>query len=185
MNIKKNVFLLFLSMGSLMFSQKLTSDNWKRISENERKELIKKMSPDERKALLKEFREKMMISELEVPKENEVEFRDLYTEYQESQKQIKNKFTPKETYDELSEEEAKAELERSFIIGQQLLDNRKKYSQKFQRLIKPQQVLELFQTEGKMRDQLNERQNNFRTPTESSSFRSKSAPGGFRNSKRP
>ncbi|TXF76001.1 hypothetical protein [Chryseobacterium sp.] len=181
----KTVFLLFLSMGSLMFSQKLTSDNWKRMSENERKELIKKMTPEERKELLKEFREKMMISELEVTKENEEEFRDLYTEYQESQKQIKNKFTPKETYDKLSEEEAKAELERSFEIGQQLLDNRKKYSQKFQRLIKPQQVLELFQTEGKMRERVNERQNNIRTPNESSSFRSRSAPGGFRSTKRP
>ncbi|PZU13736.1 MAG: hypothetical protein DI622_13905, partial [Chryseobacterium sp.] len=56
-----------------------------------------------------------------------------------------------------TDEEAKAKLQQSFEVGQKLLDNRKKYAEKMQQVIPCQKVLKLFQSEGMMRDKMNER----------------------------
>ncbi len=54
----------------------------------------------------------------------------------------------------MSDDEATKQLNQSFEIGQQLLDNRKNYAQKFMKVISPQQVLKMYQTEGKMRTKI-------------------------------
>ena len=72
-----------------------------------------------------------------------------------SKELIKNVLV-KET-ENLSDEEAKVKLEQSFEVGQQLLNNRKVYAEKMQKIISPQKVLKLFQSEGMMRDKMNER----------------------------
>ena len=112
------------------------------------------MSPQEKMSLLKQFRENMMVSELDVPQTDQLEFKTLYAEYQEKQNSIKSRFKPSEDYENMSDEEAKRQLNESFDIGQQLLDNRKIYAQKFMKVLKPQQVLQMYQTEGKMRSKI-------------------------------
>ena len=115
------------------------------------------MSPRERKTVLKEFRENMMVSSLAVPQNTQSDFKTLYSEYQEKQNSIKSKFKSGGDYENMSDEEAKKQLNESFEVGQQLLDNRKIYAEKFLKVIKPQQVLQMYHTEGKMRNKIIEK----------------------------
>ena len=131
--------LLFASNNSFAQEQKY---DWKKMKPEQRKELIQNMSPDDRMTLL------------EVAADEQAEFKNLFAEYQEKQNEIKKKFKTSEDYDNMSDEEAKQRLNESFEIGQQLLDNRRIYSQKFMKVIKPQQVLQMYQTEGKMRNKI-------------------------------
>ena len=163
--MKKIILILVLSFGSgftfaqqFNFSPTETSKkqqyDWKNMSPEQRKKTINSMSPTERMALLKEFRENMMVEELRVPADKQEEFKNLYSEYQEKHKEIKSKFSQINDYDNLSDDEAKKQLDQSFDIGQQFLNNRKEYCEKFMKVIKPQQVLKMFDTEGSMRNKI-------------------------------
>ena len=152
----KKILLLLIAVftgSQLSFAQERKYD-WKNMKPEQRKEVIQKMSPQEKMSLLKQFRENMMVSELDVPQTDQQEFKTLYAEYQEKQNSIKSRFKPSEDYENMSDEEAKRQLNESFDIGQQLLDNRKIYAQKFMKVLKPQQVLQMYQTEGKMRSKI-------------------------------
>lgn len=152
--MKKLAAVLTLILAvQISFAQQFGYD-WKSMKPEQRKEVIQKMKPDERIALLKEFREKMIIAELEIPENDQPQFTSLYTEYQDTQNAIKAKFTLREDYEKMSDEEATDQLNRSFDVGQELLDNRKNYAQKFMKVISPQQVLRMYQTEGKMRNKI-------------------------------
>lgn len=167
--MKNSIFIFFAFLaGSYLTSAQQTNNykqqlnpsqqkyDWKNMSGDERKKTINSMSSEERSELLNDFRENMMVSELEVPNEKQEQFRDLYTEYQERQKNIKSKFQPTKDYNSLTDEEAKAKLNQSFDVGQQLLNNRREYSEKFMRIIPPQKVLKMYDTEGKMRNRVME-----------------------------
>ncbi|MBP7982620.1 MAG: hypothetical protein KAY94_01705 [Kaistella sp.] len=152
----KKILLLLIAVftgSQLSFAQERKYD-WKNMKPEQRKEVIQKMSPQEKMSLLKQFRENMMVSELDVPQTDQPEFKTLYAEYQEKQNSIKSRFKLSEDYENMSDEEAKRQLNESFDIGQQLLDNRKIYAQKFMKVLKPQQVLQMYQTEGKMRSKI-------------------------------
>ena len=147
------IVMVLLIASNNSFAQEQKYD-WKKMKPEQRKELIQNMSPDERMKLLKQFRENMMVEELEVSEDEQIESKTLFAEYQEKQNEIKSRFKPSEDYDNMSDEEAKRRLNESFEIGQQLLDNRKIYAQKFMKVLKPQQVLQMYQTEGKMRSKI-------------------------------
>ena len=147
------VALTLILAVQFSFAQQFGYD-WKSMKPEQRKEVIQKMKPDERIALLKEFREKMIIAELAVPENSQAEFKNLFSEYQDKQNEIKSKFTPNEDYENMSDDEATKQLDQSFDVGQQLLDNRKNYAQRFMKVISPQQVLRMYQTEGKMRNKI-------------------------------
>ena len=153
--MKKILFLLitlFLtSQNSFAQAQKY---DWKTMKPDERKQVIQKMSPKERMSLLQEFRENMLVSTLDVPQNTQEDFKTLYAEYQDKQNQIKSKFKADHDYENMSDEEAKIQLDQSFEIGQQLLDNRKVFADRFLKVIKPQQLLQMYQTEGKMRNKI-------------------------------
>ena len=152
----KKILLLLIAVftgSQLSFAQEQKYD-WKNMKPEQRKEVIQKMSPQEKMSLLKQFRENMMVSELDVPQTDQLEFKTLYAEYQEKQNSIKSRFKLSEDYENMSDEEAKRQLNESFEVGQQLLDNRKIYAQKFMKVLKPQQVLQMYQTEGKMRSKI-------------------------------
>lgn len=152
----KKILLLLIAVftgSQLSFAQERKYD-WKNMKPEQRKEVIQKMSPQEKMSLLKQFRENMMVSELDVPQTDQPEFKTLYAEYQEKQNSIKSRFKPSEDYENMSDEEATKQLNESFDVGQQLLDNRKIYAQKFLKVLKPQQVLQMYQTEGKMRSKI-------------------------------
>jgi hypothetical protein len=148
------IILFFTSFNSFVQAQKY---DWKTMKPDQRKVIIQNMSPRERKTVLQEFRENMMVSSLAVPQNTQGDFKTLYSEYQEKQNSIKSKFKSGGDYENMSDEEAKKQLNESFEVGQQLLDNRKIYAEKFLKVIKPQQVLQMYHTEGKMRNKIIEK----------------------------
>lgn len=134
-----------------------TDYDWKKMDPKERKEVINNLSPEERKALLTKFRNNMVMDNLEIDSTDKAEFTQIYDDYLESQKQIKNQFNSNFNPETLSDDEAKAKLQQSFEVGQKLLDNRKKYADKMQEVIPCQKVLKLFQSEKMMKDKMEER----------------------------
>ncbi|AKK72504.1 hypothetical protein [Chryseobacterium gallinarum] len=154
--MKKILFTFFIIYGFGLNAQR-TDYDWKKMDPKQRKEVINNLSPEERKELLKKFRNNMIMDNLNIDPGDKAEFTQLYNEYLESQKQIKSQFDPSFNPETLSDDEAKAKLQQSFEIGQKLLDNRKKYADKMQQVIPCQKVLKLFQSEGMMRDKMNER----------------------------
>lgn len=153
-----NKITLLVAILIIGFTQaQIDIKNWRNLTSEQRRELVNKMSPDEKVHFLKQFRENLMMDELNLPDEKQEEFKNLYNEYQESQRQIKDRFKSNINYENMSDEEAKRELEQSFVVGQQLLDNNRKYAEKFQRVMKPQQVLQLFQNEGRIRNKMIDR----------------------------
>ena len=162
--MKKNVILLALFFAVTSVSGQQLGLNpsgtvqkeydWKNMKPDQRKKIINDMAPEERMALLKEFRENMMVAELNISSEKQDEFKVLYSEYHDKQREIKNKFQQAKEFDNLSDTEAKKQLSQSFEIGQQLLDVRKEYSEKFLKIITPQQVLKLYDTEGAIRNKI-------------------------------
>ena len=179
--MKKVLLSIIISVFSVAVRAQGKSDlDWRKASPEKRKELIKNMSPDERKNLLKQFRENILVEDLKVPIEDQEAFKQVYTDYQESQKQIKDQFKNDFDADKLSDDEAKQKLEESFNIGQRLLDNRRAFARKMQQVVKPQQVLKMFQNEGQMRDKMLDRR-----MMEARGENSARTPGGFRNSAQP
>lgn len=157
--MKKILFTLFIIYGFGLNAQnaQTTDYDWKKMDPKQRKEVINNLSPEERKELLKKFRNNMVVENLEIDANDKTEFTQLYNEYLDNQKQIKSQFNPDFNPETLSDDEAKAKLQQSFEVGQKLLDNRKKYADKMQQVIPCQKVLKLFQSEGMMRDKMNER----------------------------
>ena len=148
------VLLILVGFGAQNSFAQEQKYNWKTMKPDQRKQVIQKMNPKERNLLLNQFREDMMVSELEVPQTDESQFKSLYAEFQQKQSEIKSKFKSGADYENMSDEEATKQLNESFEIGQQLLDNRKIYAKKFLQVIKPQQVLQMYQAEGKMRNKI-------------------------------
>jgi len=154
--MRKILFTLFMMYAFGLNAQK-TDYDWKKMNPKQRKEVINNLSPEERKVLLNDFRNNMVMDNLNLDPGDKKEFTDIYNEYLESQKQIKSQFNSNFNAETLSDEEAKAKLQQSFEVGQKMLDNRKKYADKMQQIIPCQKVLKLFQSEGMMRDKMNER----------------------------
>jgi hypothetical protein len=154
--MKKILFTLFIIYSFVLNAQR-TDYDWKKMDPKQRKEVINNLSPEERKALLTKFRNNMVMENLNIDPSDKTEFTEIYNEYLDSQRQIKSQFNSNFNPETLSDEEAKAKLQQSFEVGQKLLDNRKKYAEKMQQVIPCQKVLKLFQSEGMMRDKMNER----------------------------
>lgn len=142
--------LFFLALNQT-FAQ---NTSFLKMGFQERKAEIKKMSPKEKTEALRQFKEDLVLSELQIPENQKDDFIHLYNEYQKNQKSIRNKFKPNRNFENMTDEEANQELNNSFEIGQELLHLRKEYAAKFKQVIKPQKVLQLFQTEGLMRSKM-------------------------------
>lgn len=152
--MKTKIFLsLLISAFAFNFSLAQKTSLLK-MGFQERKAEIRKMSPKQKSDALKQLKEDLVLSELQIPDERKEDFIEIYTEYQTKQKEIKNKFKPKGNFDVMTDTEANSELQSSFEIGQELLDLRIEYVEKFKTIIKPQKILQLFQTEGMMRNKM-------------------------------
>lgn len=153
----------FSPAGSMMRQQQSQNiprtSEWKTMNMQEKRNAVNGMTVKERSAFLQKMKENIVADDINVPDDKQEEFKNLYTEYQNNQKQIREKFVFDNKIENLSDEEASKRLNQSFEVGQQLLDNRKVYSEKFLKLLTPQQVLKLFQTEGKMREKVLDKKN--------------------------
>ncbi|WP_374329674.1 hypothetical protein [Soonwooa sp.] len=135
-------------------NQMQNMSNWQGMNKEERHEMMKNMSPRERSQFMQTVKQHIFLDELDIPEASQAEFKEIFEQYTNSQKQIKDKFKGSVNIEKLSNDEAKQKLDESFEIGKQLLDNRKLYADKFLKILTPQQVLKLFQTEGKVRDKI-------------------------------
>lgn len=106
------------------------------------------MNPEERKEELKKAEIKFLSVQLKLDEKQKEKFEKIYTEYLDSQKSINDKYEVKTT-NELTDAEAKKRLDDSFKNAQELLDNRKKYSKKFLEFLTPNQVLQIFNRQGR------------------------------------
>ena len=132
---------------------------WRTMNNQEKREVVNNMSTKERSLFLQKMKENIVIDDIDISADKQDEFKALYAEYQNNQKQIKEKFLVENNIGNLSDEEATRRLNQSFDVGQQLLNNRRTYADKFLKILTPQQVLKLFQTEGKMREKLLDKKN--------------------------
>ncbi|PZU88727.1 MAG: hypothetical protein DI529_05075 [Chryseobacterium sp.] len=132
---------------------------WKAMNIDEKRTAVSNMSVKERSVFFQKMKENIAIDDLDIPTDKQEEFKSLFAEYQSNQKQIKEKFNSDKNFDKLSNEEATNRLNQSFDVGQQLLNNRRTYADKFLKLLTPQQVLKLFQNEGKMREKILDKKN--------------------------
>ena len=129
------------------------------MNNQEKREVVNNMSTKERSLFLQKMKENIVVDDIDISADKQDEFKALYAEYQANQKQIKEKFLVENNIANLSDEEATRRLNQSFDVGQQLLNNRRTYADKFLKILTPQQVLKLFQTEGKMREKLLDKKN--------------------------
>ena len=136
------------------------TNDWKEMSVQEKKEAVNSMTNKDRSVLLQQMKETAVLKDLKISSEKEAAFKSLYSEYQNQQKAIKEKFIIDKNLENLSDDEANKRLNQSFEVGQQLLNNRKAYADKFLQILSPQQVLKLFQTEGKVREKILDKKNN-------------------------
>lgn len=130
------------------------ASTWRNMDLQEQRETVKNMSPKERSLLMQTMKENTAIEELNVPESAQAEFKIILNDYMLKQKEIKDKFRNDKKIEKLNNEEAQQKLNESFDIGQQLLDNRKVFADKFLKILTPQQVLKLYQIEGKFRDKM-------------------------------
>jgi len=135
------------------------TSEWRTMNTKEKKEVVSNMSTKERSVFLQKMKENIVIDNIDVSIDKQDEFKALFAEYQSNQKQIREKFLVDNNIENLSDEEATKRLNQSFEVGQQLLNNRRTYADKFLKILTPQQVLKLFQTEGKMREKVLDKKN--------------------------
>lgn len=178
-NTHKSTLILFLLTFSLFSAQQ--NGEIKIVDKNEKVKAIKNMTPDQKMNLLQGFRQNLIIEDLQIPENKQQEFSALYDEYQKSQRNIKSNFQRAENFENLNDAEAQKELDASFEVGQKLLDNKKEYSKKFQKVIKPQQVLQMFESEGKMRTKVRERSQDVQSRRAEQSFRNQDSSTQGRN----
>ncbi len=157
-------FLLFISVFMIK-AQESPRPDFKNMSQQERREYIKSLSPEQRRKLMEDAAAMMAIRNLQIPVEKQDAFKKLLSEYSQSQRAIKEKFKPnKARNQELSDAEAKQMIDQSFEVGLQLLNNRKLYTEKFLKILSPQQVLKLFDHEGQIREKMMERREKMGPP---------------------
>lgn len=165
--MKKLTYLFALLLAfSFAKAQETPKPDFRTMSPEQRRELIRKMTPEQRHQLMEDAAVMMAIKKLQVPAEKQDAFKKLLIEYNQSQKNIKNKFKEDFSKENISDAEAKNLLTQSFQLGQELLDNRKIYADKFLKILTPQQVLKLFSHEGKMRENFMERRQKMEPPKE-------------------
>lgn len=134
--MKKIFAIIFLSIFHLGYSQTINNKE------------VSKLSPEEKRQLIWQQRENMLIEELKIEKQNLDAFKKIYRNYLEEQRKIKNNFNPKLDVDKLSDAEASEKLEKSFQVGQNLLNCRIKYAKELQKVLTPKQILKVFHIES-------------------------------------
>lgn len=143
-------FMLFFAFFMIK-AQELPKD-FKNLSKEQRLDLIRNLTPEERKNLMFKMKSNKIIKELDIPAENQEAFRKLYLDYMNDQHAIREKFKPATPHENLSETDARLRINQSFEVAQQLLNNRKLHTERFLKILKPQQVLQLHYLEKRMHE---------------------------------
>ena len=138
--------------GFVAHAQQATTNPKTEISLNKKE--FKGLSFEQKKEAIRKLREDNLVKEIRIDPSKEDAFRLVFRDYLKGAKAVKNQFKKQGSYDEMSEKEAREQLENSFVIGQQLLELRKKYTQEFLKILTSNQVLKVFHSEMKMRESI-------------------------------
>jgi Spy/CpxP family protein refolding chaperone len=150
--MNKTILMLAICLGFLAQAQQETSEPKSQVFAN--KKDFKNLPLEQKKEAIRKLREDNLVKEINIDPTKEEAFRLVFRDYLKSQKAVKSQFRKHGSYDVMTEKEAREQLENSFVIGQQLLDLRKKYTQEFLKLLTPNQVLKVFHSEIKMRESI-------------------------------
>lgn len=160
------LFSLIFCLSLGVKAQIINGFDLTKVSDKQRQSLLQNLSPDERKELLRKYRDAMFIEELKIEDDTKKEeFKKLYDQYQEEQRKIKEGNYGQSDIEKLTDEEARKRLEQSFETGERLMNNRRRYAIEMQKIIKPQQVLKMFMTEGAMREKIMHKRNEIKDST--------------------
>lgn len=157
--MKKIIAIILLLLSFSFQAQDTKAPDLSKMSREERQAYMRSLPPEQRKNILEDALTAMLIKRLEIPAEKQQDFKNLYLEFQDSQKAINKKFKPSGPRTAPSDAEARKMLSQSFELGQQLLDNRKAYTERFLKILTPQQVLKLYKQEKEMKDNAKALQN--------------------------
>ena len=164
--MKKWIFgLFFLSSLAFFNGQELKRPDFKNMTPEQRKAYVKQLPPEQRKKIMEESLVNMTIRNLMISTEQQEPFKKLYKEYKDRQWAITSQFKQDFNAPPNNDLEAQKKLTQSFDLAQQLLNHRKIYTDKFLKILTPQQVLRLFSLEKKAKEKLMEkRPKKFRAP---------------------
>ncbi len=79
---KIGIAIIVVVSAQFSFAQQQSLD-LKNMKPEARKEVLQKMEPNERMELLRQYRENMIVTELNVPHNTQPQFKSLYNEYHE------------------------------------------------------------------------------------------------------
>lgn len=147
--MKKIFAIILFSIFHLGYSQAVSN-----------KKEMAQLSPEEKRQLIWQHRENMLIHELKIDKKDLETFKKIYRNYLEEQRKIKDDFNPKLDIDKLSDSEASNQLEKSFQVGQKLLNCRIKYAKEFQKTLTSKQVLKVFHIESVFKNKMMKKHEN-------------------------
>lgn len=150
----KTVILSLLLVLGLNFSFAQNQKPWQEAKNETSQTASTPPSHEEHMARILQYKQKQVLKALNLPEEKRKAFVPLYQAYQNKMMEIKHSFKPVKNPDAVSDQEAREDLEKSFKVGQALLDQRKVYAAKFLQILTPQQVIKIFQTEGLLRDKM-------------------------------
>lgn len=165
----KRLFLIFvIGLGILGFAQKKDSqDQYKKeISEKEKfsqdfdrmikfekekfEKEFKSISSEERRSFFQKVQVQRMMAELNLSTEKKEEAQKLFEGYLEKRDDIMRKFKPDTDKDNLTEQEAMAHIRKGLNVAQELLDMRREYTDKFLKVLTPNQILQMSRLEKDM-----------------------------------
>ena len=82
----KKILFTLLIISSFGLNAQKTDYDWRKMNPKQRKEVINNLSPEERKALLTQFRNNMVLDNLDVDPKDKTEFTAMYNEYLDNQR---------------------------------------------------------------------------------------------------
>ena len=166
--MKKLFFIFAIGIGVLGFAQKKNSQDWhkKEILEKDRfskdfdrminfekgkfEKEFKNISSEERRNFFRKVQVQRMMTELNLPVEKQEKAEKLFEKYLEKRDDIMKKFKPDIEKDSLTEQEAIEHIRKGLDVAQKLLDMRKEYTDKFLKVLTPNQVLKMNRVEKDM-----------------------------------
>ena len=166
--MKKLFFIFAIGVGVLGFAQKKNSQDQhkKEILEKDRfskdfdrminfekgkfEKEFKNISSEERRVFFRKVQVQRMMIELNLPIEKQEKAEKLFEKYLEKRDDIMKKFKPDIEKDSLTEQEAIEHIRKGLDVAQKLLDMRKEYTDKFLKVLTPNQVLKMNRVEKDM-----------------------------------
>jgi len=140
----KKILSVFLLLG-LVLNLNAQSKGLRSVRDSNRVEKTRKYHG---------IKEDILIEKLRISKEKEEDFKNIFRKYEEELKSIigesRNEYRSIDKKEKLSDKEIKDRIYTRFGVYQKLLDHRKAYTDKFLKVLTPEQLEKMFEMERQM-----------------------------------